>query len=165
MAPLARTGFGRGAGGGLERRRGRSRREPTRARAGGHASRVPLRTRFVDGVVFKTFFGTTFFGTAFGTTFRTTAFRPPFVEEDAFFSHGTSDELDNGTGDGNTYDDLDFRNDCSQVRVRAERGEDGPGRTYTITVECRDDTGDNASEAETSVFVPHDQGRRGGNGR
>lgn len=44
------------------------------------------------------------------------------------------------------------------LRLRAERSMRGPGRTYTITVECRDASG-NVSRASTSVFVPPCQRR------
>jgi hypothetical protein len=40
------------------------------------------------------------------------------------------------------------------VNLRAERVPDGPGRTYKITVESRDRSG-NASTRTVTVFVPH----------
>jgi hypothetical protein len=43
------------------------------------------------------------------------------------------------------------------VSLRAEREGPGSGRTYTITVECADDTGGNSTAATTTVVVPHDQ--------
>jgi hypothetical protein len=41
------------------------------------------------------------------------------------------------------------------VKLRAERAGEGPGRTYTITVESRDASG-NASTRTVTVLVPHD---------
>ena len=43
--------------------------------------------------------------------------------------------------------------------LRAERLGTGTGRTYTITVQCRDDSG-NTSTKTIAVTVPHDQGKR-----
>lgn len=40
------------------------------------------------------------------------------------------------------------------VNLRAERSGNGPGRIYTITVECADDAG-NTSTAQAQVTVPH----------
>jgi RNA polymerase sigma factor (sigma-70 family) len=45
------------------------------------------------------------------------------------------------------------------VNLRAERSSAGTGRVYSITVECRDDSG-NASTAVVHVTVPSDQGQR-----
>ena len=42
------------------------------------------------------------------------------------------------------------------VRLRAERSGPGPGRAYTITVECRDGAG-NRTAGTATVAVPHDQ--------
>jgi hypothetical protein len=44
--------------------------------------------------------------------------------------------------------------------LRAERsGQDRDGRTYTLTIECRDESG-NASTSQVTVLVPHDQGKK-----
>jgi hypothetical protein len=44
--------------------------------------------------------------------------------------------------------------------LRAERsGQDRDGRTYTLTIECRDESG-NASTSHVTVLVPHDQGKK-----
>jgi len=42
------------------------------------------------------------------------------------------------------------------VKLRAARRGTGKGHIYTITVECRDDTGGNASRAATTVMAYHD---------
>lgn len=65
----------------------------------------------------------------------------------------TSDEPDDGLGDGDTGNDVTFGDDgfC----VRAERGASGKGRTYTATLEAVDATG-NRTERIVTVSVPHD---------
>jgi hypothetical protein len=45
--------------------------------------------------------------------------------------------------------------------VRCERTGKGSGRTYVLTVECADASG-NTSSATVSVFVPHDNGKKSG---
>jgi hypothetical protein len=45
------------------------------------------------------------------------------------------------------------------LNLRAARLGHGPGRVYTITLECRDASG-NAATANVTVTVPHDQRRR-----
>jgi endo-1,4-beta-xylanase len=47
--------------------------------------------------------------------------------------------------------------DDQQFLLRAERDGDGPGRVYTV-VYVTTDSSNNASTAEASVLVPHDQG-------
>jgi len=46
---------------------------------------------------------------------------------------------------------------CATVELRAERDPSGPGRTYSITCEGSDRSGNRAA-ATTTVVVPHDQG-------
>jgi hypothetical protein len=70
----------------------------------------------------------------------------------------TSNEPDNGTGDGDTTDDIqgaDFGTDDREFQLRAERSGSGGGRTYTITYEAVDDCGVSTT-ATAEVFVPHD---------
>ncbi len=75
----------------------------------------------------------------------------------------TSSEPDDapGNGDGQTTGDIQ---DASlgtpdfQILLRAERDGNGPGRTYTITYQASDHSG-NAAIASTQVTVPHDQGQ------
>jgi hypothetical protein len=71
----------------------------------------------------------------------------------------TSNEPDNGTGDGNTVDDIqgvELGTDDRSVLLRAERSGSGDGRIYTLTYRVTDSNG-NRTEAETMVYVPHDE--------
>jgi hypothetical protein len=70
----------------------------------------------------------------------------------------SSNERDNGHGDGNTNDDIqeaDFGEDDREVLLRAERSGGGDGRVYTLTYEVTDASG-NATEVDAKVHVPHD---------
>ena len=69
-----------------------------------------------------------------------------------------SSELVNGLGDGNTSPDWVMTGDLA-VDLRAERSGRGIGRTYDISVQCTDASG-NASTAIVNVGVPHDQRKR-----
>jgi hypothetical protein len=60
-----------------------------------------------------------------------------------------------GGGSGNTEPDF-LITGASKVLLRAERDGTGPGRTYTITVQCTDQSG-NSSQKAAVVTVPHDQ--------
>lgn len=74
----------------------------------------------------------------------------------------TSNEPDNGQGDGNTSNDIqgveegtaDFGFD-----LRAERSGGGSGRVYTILYRIVDEAGLETT-ATTRVVVPHDQGKK-----
>lgn len=71
----------------------------------------------------------------------------------------TSSEPDNGTGDGNTVDDVqeaDEGSDDRELLLRAERAGGGPGRIYTATYRVTDREG-NTTVAVATVEVPHDQ--------
>jgi hypothetical protein len=71
----------------------------------------------------------------------------------------TSDQPVNGQGDGNTSPDWTITGDLT-VQVRAERsGRIKRGRTYTVSIDCSDLSG-NTSAGTVTVFVPHDQGGR-----
>ncbi len=69
----------------------------------------------------------------------------------------TSNEPDNGLGDGDTANDIAVTGDLS-VDLRAERAGTGSGRVYTITVACSDDA-ENAATGTTTVTVPLNQGK------
>lgn len=71
----------------------------------------------------------------------------------------TSDEPDNGKGDGNTVDDIqgaDFGTDDVKFQLRSERRGNGGGRKYTLTYTASDDSNNEAS-AIVCVRVPHDK--------
>ena len=73
----------------------------------------------------------------------------------------TSNEPENGVGDGNTRRDWQVTGALS-LNLRAERSGKGSGRTYTIAIEATDEIG-NKTTGQTIVTVPHDKGK--GNGR
>lgn len=64
----------------------------------------------------------------------------------------TSNEPDNGLGDGDTAGDISIV-DAHNVYVRAERSGTGSGRVYTITIHARDRYGNLATTTAT-VTVP-----------
>jgi hypothetical protein len=74
----------------------------------------------------------------------------------------TSNEALNGHGDGNTDTDWEVL-DEHHVRLRAERSGCGNGRIYTITINCADSSGNEASDSVT-VSVPHSRGKGHGKG-
>src|ERR1043166_5724953 len=69
----------------------------------------------------------------------------------------TSDEIENGNGDGNTINDIVISADCKSVQLRSEREGDGNGRVYTITFRVRDASG-NTTRATATVVVQHNPG-------
>jgi large repetitive protein len=71
-----------------------------------------------------------------------------------------SDEPNNGTGDGNTEDDIIISNDCRTVYLQAERAGNRNGRVYVITLAVMDEKG-NISTTNVNVEVPHDNGSKG----
>ena len=71
----------------------------------------------------------------------------------------TSDEPDNGKGDGNTTGDIqgaEFGTPDVKFQLRSERIGNGDGRKYTIVYTAMDDSGNEAT-ATVCVTVPHDQ--------
>ncbi len=70
----------------------------------------------------------------------------------------TSNEPDNGLGDGDTRGDWRVVSP-TEVALRAERAGTGQGRVYTLTVTCTDAYG-NASTADATVMAP--KGMKGG---
>ncbi len=67
----------------------------------------------------------------------------------------TSNEPDNGKGDGNTVDDIVIVDDF-MFDLRAERSGGGTGRVYTITYKATDACG-NSTVASATVTVPLDK--------
>jgi hypothetical protein len=64
----------------------------------------------------------------------------------------TSNEPDNGLGDGDTPNDIVVI-DNQHFNLRAERAGNGSGREYTITYQVQDSCG-NTSQASVVVSVP-----------
>jgi hypothetical protein len=64
----------------------------------------------------------------------------------------TSDEPENGTGDGDLAPDWDILND-HHIKLRAERAGNGDGRIYSVKVTCTDAHGNTASGTRI-VLVP-----------
>ncbi len=73
-----------------------------------------------------------------------------------FVSAVSSSEPPSGDGSGQTTPDFQITGPLS-VSLRAERQGTGNGRTYTITVNCKDASNNVSLPAKTMVFVPHDQ--------
>jgi hypothetical protein len=67
----------------------------------------------------------------------------------------TSNEPDNGLGDGDTENDIVILDDFT-FDLRAERSGTGEGRVYTVTYLVTDACG-NSTLASGNVYVPHDQ--------
>jgi uncharacterized repeat protein (TIGR01451 family) len=70
----------------------------------------------------------------------------------------TSDETENGNGDGNTDNDMIIAANCKSVQLRAERQGGGNGRVYTIHFKVTDASG-NVGRATANVLVPHNNGQ------
>lgn len=68
----------------------------------------------------------------------------------------SSDEPENGSGDGNTSNDIVIAADCKSVQLRAERQSGGNGRVYTITLQVADSKG-NVRTMTKAVGVPPNQ--------
>jgi hypothetical protein len=73
-----------------------------------------------------------------------------------YISQVTSDEAENGDGDGNTFNDIVIAADCRSVQLRAERAGNGNGRVYTIIFKVTDASG-NFATVTAKVTVPHSQ--------
>jgi uncharacterized repeat protein (TIGR01451 family) len=69
----------------------------------------------------------------------------------------TSDETENGNGDGNTFNDIVIAANCKSVQLRAERNGGGNGRVYTITFKVKDASG-NVGTTTAQVKVPKSNG-------
>jgi hypothetical protein len=68
----------------------------------------------------------------------------------------TSDEIENGNGDGNTLNDIVIAANCKSVQLRSERDGGGDGRVYTIFFKVTDASG-NVTTATATVTVPKSQ--------
>ena len=71
---------------------------------------------------------------------------------DVYILKITSDEAENGGGDGNTLNDIVIGATCKTAQLRSERSGNGNGRVYTITFKVKDNVG-NFSTATTTVTV------------
>jgi hypothetical protein len=80
---------------------------------------------------------------------------------DVVISKVTSDEPENGGGDGNTNNDIVIAANCKSVQLRSEREGGGNGRVYTIHFRVKDANG-NVATATAKVKVPKSQGNNGG---
>ena len=77
---------------------------------------------------------------------------------DVVIASVTSDEPENGPGDGDTTDDIVIGSDCRFVMVRAERQGAGNGRVYTLRLAVADAAG-NTGKATYEVRVPKSPNR------
>ena len=69
----------------------------------------------------------------------------------------TSDETEEGGGDGNTLNDIIIAADCKSFQVRAERRNSADGRVYTVTFQVKDSEG-NVGTKTAEVHVPKNLG-------
>lgn len=69
----------------------------------------------------------------------------------------TSDEVEDGTGDGSTLKDIVIATNCKSVQLRSERDGSSDGRVYTIYFKVTDVSG-NVGTASAMVTVPVSQG-------
>lgn len=76
---------------------------------------------------------------------------------DVVIQQVTSDETENGGGDGNTFNDIIIAADCKSVQLRAERRNSADGRVYTITFKVTDSSG-NVTTKTATVDVPKNLG-------
>ncbi|OGU69854.1 MAG: hypothetical protein A3H45_05670 [Ignavibacteria bacterium RIFCSPLOWO2_02_FULL_55_14] len=70
---------------------------------------------------------------------------------------GSSNEPENGLGDGDTAPDIVITG--GNVQLRAERSGTGTGRVYTLTAAASDIAG-NQTTATATCVVPHDQRKK-----
>jgi len=76
---------------------------------------------------------------------------------DVVIDHVTSDETENGNGDGNTNNDIVIASNCKSVQLRSERDGGGNGRVYTIYFRLTDTHG-NTTTVTANVIVRHNPG-------
>lgn len=82
---------------------------------------------------------------------------PNVTEDDVNITYASSDEPENGQGDGNTYDDIVISEGCKNIAVRKERQGGENGRVYTIQFKL-DDGNNQVDSAYCYIHVPHNQG-------
>jgi endo-1,4-beta-xylanase len=74
---------------------------------------------------------------------------------DVVITRITSDEVEDGCGDGNTLDDMVIGADCRTAQLRVERSGCGNGRVYTVFLHVTDLAG-NRTDTTVKVLVPVD---------
>ena len=74
---------------------------------------------------------------------------------DVVITQITSDEVENGCGDGNTLDDIVIGASCRTAQLRVERSGCGNGRVYTVFLHVTDLAG-NRTATTVKVLVPTD---------
>ncbi|HYG79793.1 MAG TPA: hypothetical protein VD861_05365, partial [Pyrinomonadaceae bacterium] len=79
---------------------------------------------------------------------------------DVVITKVTSDETENGGGDGNTLNDIVIAQNCRSVQLRRERNGSGNGRVYTFHFKVTDPSG-NSTTATATVTVPKSQNGAG----
>jgi len=72
---------------------------------------------------------------------------------DVVITQITSDEVENGCGDGNTLDDIVIGANCRTAQLRVERSGCGNGRVYTVFLHVTDLAG-NRTATTVQVLVP-----------
>ena len=78
---------------------------------------------------------------------------PSVDVSDVVITKITSDEAEDGAGDGNTLNDITIAANCKDFQLRAERSVSGNGRVYTIHFKVVDSCG-NVGTATATVSVP-----------
>jgi large repetitive protein len=81
---------------------------------------------------------------------------PTIDINDVVIASVTSDEVENGNGDGNTLNDIIIGANCKTVQLRAERDGSADGRVYSIAFRVKDSSG-NSTIAIAKVTVPKSQ--------
>ena len=79
---------------------------------------------------------------------------------DVYIVKITSDEVEDGPGDGSTLNDIVIAANCKSFQLRAERQNNGDGRVYTIFFAVKDASG-NTGTATATVTVPKTQSGNG----
>ena len=78
---------------------------------------------------------------------------PGVDASDVYITSITSDEPEDGAGDGNTLNDITIAANCKSFQLRSERSVAFNGRVYTITFKVQDNQG-NFTTATAKVTVP-----------